>query len=309
MRIPLKFFLPFFIALIVLLTGVVLITGSTYFYYQTGKNQLIQDKVSFLKVLNDSTYDPQYSSIRDLLFEKLSESPGVAFFRDVEPGTGKIVWSGVKGEISGESISNIPDFKSEAGRRQGEFQGKSVEEIYIIGIANEGLWMGIDLGQVRESAKDMAIRESAIIGVSLIFSYLILYFILRRWILGPIEIIYKGMARARGGDFDVRIPLKSKNELGMLAETFNGTLQELKDSKASLEEAKSVLEVRVEARTRELRELAGSLDSQVKERTGELRAKLEELGKFNKLAVGRELKMVELKEEIKILKKKLEKQK
>lgn len=73
-----------------------------------------------------------------------------------------------------------------------------------------------------------------------------------------------------------------------------------------VEEAKKVLEIQVEARTKELKELTESLDEQVKARTQELQEKIRELEQFNKLAVGRELKMTELKEEIKNLKAQLE---
>lgn len=45
------------------------------------------------------------------------------------------------------------------------------------------------------------------------------------------------------------------------------------------------------------------MEEKVKERTRELNEKVEELEKFQKLAVGRELKMIELKEEINKLKK------
>lgn len=48
------------------------------------------------------------------------------------------------------------------------------------------------------------------------------------------------------------------------------------------------------------------LELQVVERTKELQEKIEELEKMNRLAVGRELKMIELKEEIKQLKNQLE---
>jgi len=81
---------------------------------------------------------------------------------------------------------------------------------------------------------------------------------------------------------------------------------ELSKTKSELEESKTVLEIRVAARTRELRELTEGLDLRVKERTKELQEKIEELERFQKLAVGRELKMTELKKEIKKLQKKLE---
>jgi len=46
-----------------------------------------------------------------------------------------------------------------------------------------------------------------------------------------------------------------------------------------------------------------SLEKEVEERTKELREKLEELERFQKIAVGRELKMIELKKEVERLKK------
>jgi len=83
--------------------------------------------------------------------------------------------------------------------------------------------------------------------------------------------------------------------------------KEVKEKTRELEEAKTVLEIKVRARTRELEELAQSLEEQVKERTKELQEKVQELEKFQKIAVGRELKMIELKKEIERLKKELEK--
>ena len=76
-----------------------------------------------------------------------------------------------------------------------------------------------------------------------------------------------------------------------------------------LEEAKSILEIKVNARTRELRELALNLEEKVKRRTEELQGRVNELEKFHRLTIGRELKMVELKEEIEKLREELEKSK
>jgi len=81
--------------------------------------------------------------------------------------------------------------------------------------------------------------------------------------------------------------------------------KEVRERTKELEEVKSVLEIKVKARTKELGELTQSLEEQVKEKTKELQGKLEELERFQKLAVGRELKMVELKKEKERLKKEL----
>lgn len=77
---------------------------------------------------------------------------------------------------------------------------------------------------------------------------------------------------------------------------------DLEKLKLQLEETKAVLETRVRARTRELEEIADNLDEQVKKRTEELEEKMKDLKRFQNLSVNRELKMIELKEEIKKIK-------
>jgi len=56
----------------------------------------------------------------------------------------------------------------------------------------------------------------------------------------------------------------------------------------------------------EIKKLREELEEKVRERTKELQERINELEKFHKLTVGRELKSIELKEEIKRLKKELE---
>lgn len=96
---------------------------------------------------------------------------------------------------------------------------------------------------------------------------------------------------------------------GDTAEKLRKKQLETLKAQEELKEAKNVLEIKVRARTRELQELANNLEEQVKTRTKELQEKIEELETFQRLTVGRELKMAELKEEIKRLKEKLKNQK
>jgi len=84
-----------------------------------------------------------------------------------------------------------------------------------------------------------------------------------------------------------------------LADAFNEVVYNLKESQEALGEAKTVSEIKIHARTRELQELAESLEDKVTERTLEIRAKLKELERFRELTIGREMKMIELKKELK----------
>lgn len=57
----------------------------------------------------------------------------------------------------------------------------------------------------------------------------------------------------------------------------------------------------------ELKKLQEEMEAKIEERTKELREKIEELENINRLIVGRELKMIELKKEIESLKEKFKK--
>ena len=144
---------------------------------------------------------------------------------------------------------------------------------------------------------------------------------LRKMVVIPVLEIQKGSEKIRAGNLDWRIVLKSRDELGDLAEGFNkmakdlkasyGSLEkrvgerteELEKTKKELEKEKVSLEIKVKARTGELEELTAGLEEKVEQRTKELQDKLEKLEQFQKITIGRELKMVELKEEIERLKK------
>ena len=91
-----------------------------------------------------------------------------------------------------------------------------------------------------------------------------------------------------------------------LARRIKTSLSELLEKTKALEESKLVLEVKVKARTKELEELSQGLEKQVEERTKELKKRVSDLEIFQRLTVGREVKMVELKKEAEKLKKELE---
>jgi len=96
----------------------------------------------------------------------------------------------------------------------------------------------------------------------------------------------------------------SDKEIIDLSQSLNKTAQEITNYQQALEQEKTSLEIKVKARTKELQELTQSLDQKVKQRTKQLQDRVDELERFHKLTIGREIKMVELKKKIKELEKK-----
>lgn len=102
-----------------------------------------------------------------------------------------------------------------------------------------------------------------------------------------INSVKQGMRRIIDGHLDDRISIKSKDEIGELAAGFNSMAESLKRSNERMAEYNKKLEEKVNQRTKKLQK------------------NMEELSKFNKMTVNREIKMIELKGKIKELEDKL----
>lgn len=95
----------------------------------------------------------------------------------------------------------------------------------------------------------------------------------------------------------IRSTIKEYREKELLENMVAQRTKELERAKQNLEEMNSILEVRVKARTVELEGLNQTLEEKVVERTNDLEKKIKDLETFQRITVGRELKMIELKRE------------
>jgi len=170
-----------------------------------------------------------------------------------------------------------------------------------VSVLNWGLVIFRPTAEIYKPAS--VVRNQAIIIsiLSLIFVFILTVFFTRLFVR-PIRKLHEGAEIIGKGNLDYRVDIRTGDEIEQLAKEFNKMVEALKEERASLE-------IKVEARTKEIRELAESLEDKVKERTKQLQERINELERFHRLTVGREIKMVDLKKEIKELKKELEKYK
>lgn len=146
-----------------------------------------------------------------------------------------------------------------------------------------------------------------------------LIFALSNFLLKNIKTISDVANSVAKNNFNIRANIKSRDEIGDLANTFNHMLdnierskiesedlnKKLHDSYSKIRESEVSLELKIRERTKELEDIKATLEIRVHEKTAELQNRLDDLEKFRKLTTGRELRMIELKEEINILKNKL----
>jgi two-component system NtrC family sensor kinase len=104
---------------------------------------------------------------------------------------------------------------------------------------------------------DHTIRSNTltIIGLSLgfvILAAILVSVLVQRVVYRPLSDLKDGAARLAEGDLEQKIPVRSDDELGQLADSFNTMTRALKKSRAELQEWGRTLEHKVEQATREL---------------------------------------------------------
>ena len=104
---------------------------------------------------------------------------------------------------------------------------------------------------------DRSIRQNTVTIASLALGFVALAAILvgllvQRIVYRPLRDLQDGAARLAGGDLDQPIPVRSQDELGQLADSFNAMMHALRSSRVELEQWGHTLEQKVEAATREL---------------------------------------------------------
>jgi HAMP domain-containing protein len=142
-------------------------------------------------------------------------------------------------------------------------------------------WVVMTVLPYREFAAALnTLRNTVLlVGFNILVVGAILSLLLAQNMTGPILKLVQGTSLIAKGDFSHKIHTTSQDEIGTLAKSFNRMAEDLCKTTTSIDNLNQEIAERKKAEQ-------------------ELSTKMKEIEEFNRLAVGRELKMIELKREI-----------
>lgn len=297
---------------------VLAIFSTMFFQRKELYERAIEEKISLAAVVNDAlgslvAQQRLYQSfvVERVFISEMAKFSEVILLRMVDP-EGRIIHSNLEQELN-QPVEDLERAKSEIARtivtkqhivKEIFFREQKLKLIIFPAFEDRTIWIGFSTQNIDQVIRSTT-QRSLVIGFGMLGLIAFFAFLMLRYLLNPLRQLTMACIEIGKGNLDTKIDVKSRTEIGELATTFNEMIGDLKKAREALEEEKMSLEIKVGARTKELKELNENLEEEVRRRTKEVYEKIEQLERFQKIAVGRELKMVEFKKEITRLKEEL----
>jgi two-component system NtrC family sensor kinase len=123
------------------------------------------------------------------------------------------------------------------------------KEESILGVLD----VGMSLAEVDDEIKKIQFIFMLFTLIAILCFFSILAFFIQRLVTKPVKQLVNATQKVAGGNLDVEIPIKTRDEIGQLAMSFNQMVQDLKKANEKLQSWSSQLEKKVEERTEKLR--------------------------------------------------------
>jgi len=148
--------------------------------------------------------------------------------------------------------------------------------------------VGVPLSFIEQKTGSLVLNSILVAGLSMVVAISLLVIVIFVWVTKPLKRLVSIIHYIRkSGDLRKKVEFVSGDEIGQLAYAFNQMITDLKVSQEKLKGYSEDLEKKVAERTKEVEKSKNMLEG-----------KVDELERFSKMTVGRELKMVELKKKL-----------
>jgi len=215
---------------------VALLLASSIFAYAyvsiaSEANQRTKDVIDEKKSLNElvafTIESAEYQVMtwyKKYVVRKAAEPDDVVYCRLVKPN-GEIFISNIE-EERGMFIRDPAIFTNETVVKENIFNGERILVIVSPTYEHHTVWLGFSLRKINETVMGMIINTLATAMVIVSISTPISYFVVSRF-LGPIKKLTSLCEDISKGNFNVQSNIQSKDEIGVLSNTFNDMARKL----------------------------------------------------------------------------------
>lgn len=151
---------------------------------------------------------------------------------------------------------------------------------------------------------DSAFNESFSLILIPLMGFLFFFgFAIGNHVVNPVKKMLNEAQSLEKGHGRSRLYVKTKDEIGQLAKTFNAIAEKFEEHRSKIES----LDVNVHLRTRALEEIIGVLEQKIKNRTSEWHAAIEELERAHALCELKDKEIADLNSQLEKMAKKVRK--
>ncbi|EMY77375.1 stage II sporulation protein E [Leptospira weilii serovar Ranarum str. ICFT] len=114
--------------------------------------------------------------------------------------------------------------------------------------------VGFSYRAYREFMHPTALKQIIVLGVVIVVIILLFPLFFRGSLVSPLNDLLNGVKKVNGGNFEVQVPIRVKDEIGFLADSFNNMVLSIRDARKELQDYAEHLATKVRLRTEELSE-------------------------------------------------------
>ncbi len=159
--------------------------------------------------------------------------------------TSTVKWPLVQKALGSQVKTSVSEYEINGEEYLGAFSKTFNNKIFIVSEA--------DGKKAFSAIRDLIIRSLVFATMVMTLAFMAAL-LLSRSLTQPIETLVEGMGQVAEGNLDTQIKIKSKDEISLLADSFNSMIRDLKSSRLQLEEINRDLEQKVLDRTQKLAE-------------------------------------------------------
>jgi methyl-accepting chemotaxis protein len=199
----------------------------------------IQEKVNLAQTISKALASQEQQESPTNLIQKMAIFQDTRFIRVVHQN-GNITQSSIDGEINQIISDPVVAYVLSANKevvRHDSFHNEDIKVVVYPGPRDQTIWVGFTLDSVEQAIQGIWFKDALMLFAIICFSIIVLLIILRD-IIHPLSEVTFACEKIRKGNFNVKIPTKSRTEIGEFVETFNSTMAELRQTHNFLKRAR-----------------------------------------------------------------------